>query len=122
MQVNALLSYRPLRPGKRQCWDPWAFDLMPAVRDMQVVDYLISILWLAACLLMLLSPVGDKPGRVCVVAWGTLLLPITKHSIWAAVLGATFERYLKFHRWAARATFVFTLAHLIDECVRYASS
>eukprot|EP00667_Euglena_gracilis_P012797 EG_transcript_13160 len=92
---------------------------MPAVRDMQVVDYLICILWLAACLLMLLSPVGDKPGRVCVVAWGTLLLPITKHSIWAAVLGATFERYLKFHRWAARATFVFTLAHLIDECVRY---
>eukprot|EP00667_Euglena_gracilis_P019213 EG_transcript_20551 len=117
-KVNSALSYRPLRPGKRRCWDPWTFDLVPAVRDMQVVDYLISSLWLAACLLMVLCPVGSLSGRICVVAWATLLLPITKHSIWAAVLGATFERYLKFHRWAARATFIFTLAHL-GETVYY---
>eukprot|EP00667_Euglena_gracilis_P006946 EG_transcript_7003 len=113
-KVNSILSYRPLRPGKRRCWDPWTFDLVPAFRDMQIVDHLIVSLWLIACLLMLISPVGDTVGRVCVVAWSTLLLPITKHSIWAAVLGSTFERYLKFHRWAARGAFVFTLSHLAD--------
>eukprot|EP00667_Euglena_gracilis_P005322 EG_transcript_5355 len=113
-KVNSVLCYRPLRPGKRRWWDPWTFDLVPAVRDMQVVDYLISLLWVAACFLMYLSPVGDLLGRVCVVGWATLLLPITKHSIWAWILGATFERYLKFHRWAARATFLFTLAHLLE--------
>lgn len=58
--LSTPLRPRPLRPGKRRWWDPWTFDLVPAVRDMQVVDYLISLLWVAACFLMGRHPVGKK--------------------------------------------------------------
>eukprot|EP00667_Euglena_gracilis_P025026 EG_transcript_29156 len=114
-RMNAVLSYRPFKPGRRRWWDAPTVDLIPALRDMQVADFLICSLWLLSTMLMMLSPTGDKVGRMCVVAWATLLLPITKHSIWALVLGSTFERYLKFHRWSARATTVFTIAHMGKE-------
>eukprot|EP00667_Euglena_gracilis_P023105 EG_transcript_25986 len=114
-KVNAFLSWRPLKPRQARWWDAWTLDLIPALRDMHVADFLICSFWLIATMCMMLSPQGDKPGRICVVAWATLLLPITKHSIWAVILGATFERYLKFHRWAARAALIITMAHCIQQ-------
>eukprot|EP00667_Euglena_gracilis_P002903 EG_transcript_2907 len=114
-KVNAFLTWRPLNPRQARWWDAWTLDLIPALRDMHVADFLICSCWLVATMCMTLSPQGDKDGRVLAVAWATLLLPITKHSIWAVILGATFERYLKFHRWAARAATVIAVGHCIQQ-------
>eukprot|EP00667_Euglena_gracilis_P033309 EG_transcript_53945 len=47
-RMNAMLCYRPFKPGQRRGWDALTLDLLPAVRDMQVADFLIAALWLLA--------------------------------------------------------------------------
>eukprot|EP00667_Euglena_gracilis_P008809 EG_transcript_8924 len=113
--ANGFFCFRPFVPRPPRWWDGLLLGLVPAVRDLQLGDIGIAGLWLVAGLAMLLFAEGDAVGRVCAVAFGTLFLPITKHSIWALVLGASFDRYLKFHRWAARTTFIALVIHLIDQ-------
>eukprot|EP00667_Euglena_gracilis_P005098 EG_transcript_5132 len=116
-RLDSTLSFRPFPPRGRQWYDALTMDILYTARDMQLGDFLIVALWLPAVLLMLLSPQGNGLGRVCAAAFGTLLLPVTRYSVWATLLGSSFERYLKFHRWAARSTLVIILAHLIVQCL-----
>eukprot|EP00667_Euglena_gracilis_P002570 EG_transcript_2572 len=120
--VNRLFAFRPLTPRPRKWWDAATLDIVLAVRDMQLADYAIVVLWFAATIGMQGTPTEEPQGFMCAVALGTLFLPVTKHSVWAAVLGASFERYVRLHRWAGRWTFVMVLAHLADQCASQGSA
>ena len=57
------------------------------------------------------SALGAALGHMA--NWGFVLtcLPVSRNSIWTATIGLPFERALKFHRWAGRATVVAVGAH-----------
>ena len=47
--------------------------------------------------------------------WGLVLLPVAKNSRWAWLLGSSFERLVKCHRFAGRVAVVWTWVH--DGCM-----
>ena len=50
------------------------------------------------------------------------LLPVSRHSLLLRLLGTSFERAIKFHRYAARATLLCALVHLVDMLALFGSA
>jgi len=66
------------------------------------------------------TPVPQEDGEVFGAVAGfnlmVSLLPVTRHSLWAPLLGCSFERAIKFHRWVARGFMLNVLLHALEMC------
>jgi len=109
------VDYRPLPACPPHWFHTLTLDVLPALCDLTVAELFVCALWLVADLLMLLSPRGNALGRACAFALVTVLLPVAKNSIWTHAVGCSFERAIKFHRWAARALVVLLVGHAVDQ-------
>lgn len=48
-----------------------------------------------------------------------VMLPVTRHSVWPMILGLSFERAIKYHRWLGRLTCVWVLVHFATQIHKY---
>ena len=117
-RLHGVLGRRPLPPLKPSLGHRLLLDFLPALFGLSVAEALVCVLWGAALLCLLAFRAYEVTGRLTAFALGTVLLPVTRNSVWNKLLGCPFERAIKFHRWVARVLLVLTTVHGLLMLVR----
>ena len=60
-------------------------------------------------------------GHVCQLHLALVFLPVTRNSLWIPLLGVSFERAIKFHRWLGRIATFTAVIHLLVMLQSHAS-
>ena len=108
----ALTRWHPLPPLQTSRIHRLTLDFLPALFDLSLGEIAVSALWIGALVSLLAFEAIEVTGRMAAFALATALLPTTKHSLFATLLGSGFERLIQFHRWVARATLVLAIVHM----------
>ena len=96
-------------------------DVVPACCDLSLAEMVVCLLWVGALVALTQFKMVDITGRMAAFALATAVLPVTRKSVWVKVIGLSFERAIKFHRWVSRLAVLLALVHGVLQVVNKGS-
>jgi ferric-chelate reductase len=123
---TAYLQRRPMKATARKdrcVLDPVFLNFCETIQDLTNGEWMLLTLYIVTVVAFTLVSIANasKGGRALYFTSGhvaqlhlaLLFLPVTRNSVWVPLLGASFERAVKFHRWLGRLALLSTVAHLL---------